>query len=87
MLYQILALLIWSSSLIVGKLTYSMMDPVLVVQVRLIIAMIIVMPLFLRRWKKIDKPIHRTKIYISLQCSHHDWVRTATRCICRAFLL
>ena len=53
MLYQILALLIWSSSLIVGKLTYSMMDPVLVVQVRLIIAMIIVMPLFLRRWKKI----------------------------------
>ncbi len=39
MLYQILALLIWSSSLIVGKLTYSMMDPVLVVQVRLIIAM------------------------------------------------
>ena len=32
MLYQILALLIWSSSLIVGKLTYSMMDPVLIVQ-------------------------------------------------------
>lgn len=107
MLYQILALLIWSSSLIVGKLTYSMMDPVLVVQVRLIIAMIIVMPLFLRRWKKIDKPmrkqlwwlaffnytavffiaIHRTKIYICVQCSHHDWARTAARCICRAFLL
>ena len=59
MLYQILALLIWSSSLIVGKLTYSMMDPVLVVQVRLIIAMIIVMPLFLRRWKKIDKPMRK----------------------------
>ncbi|EGT75853.1 MULTISPECIES: DMT family transporter [Haemophilus] len=59
MIYQILALLIWSSSLIVGKLTYSMMDPVLVVQVRLIIAMILVMPLFLRRWKKIDKPMRK----------------------------
>ena len=59
MLYQILALLIWSSSLIVGKLTYSMMDPVLVVQVRLIIAMIFVLPLFLRRWKKIDKPMRK----------------------------
>ena len=53
MLYQILALLIWSSSLIVGKLTYSMMDPVLVVQVRLIIAMIIVMPLFYVVGKKL----------------------------------
>lgn len=52
MLYQILALLIWSSSLIVGKLTYSMMDPVLVVQVRLIIAMIIVMPLFFTSLEK-----------------------------------
>lgn len=59
MLYQIIALLIWSSSLIVGKLTYSMMDPVLVVQSRLIIAMILVMPLFLRRWKRIDKPMRK----------------------------
>ena len=107
MLYQILALLIWSSSLIVGKLTYSMMDPVLVVQVRLIIAMIIVMPLFFTSleklinqcvnsfggWHSLTIPpyffiaIHRTKIYIRLQCSHHDWARTAARCICRAFLL
>lgn len=59
MLYQILALLIWSSSLIVGKMTYSMMDPALVVQARLIIAMICVLPLFLRRWKKIDKPMRK----------------------------
>lgn len=59
MLYQILALLIWSSSLIVGKMTYSMMDPVLVVQVRLIIAMIFVLPLFLRHWKKISPPLKK----------------------------
>ena len=65
MLYQILALLIWSSSLIVGKLTYSMMDPVLVVQVRLIIAMIFVLPLFLRRWKKIDKPMRKQLWWLS----------------------
>lgn len=59
MLYQIIALLLWSSSLIAAKFTYSMMDPVLVVQVRLIIAMIFVFPLFLRRWKKIDKPMRK----------------------------
>lgn len=59
MLYQILALLLWSSSLIAAKFTYSMMDPVLVVQVRLIIAMILVLPLFFRRWKKIDKPMRK----------------------------
>ncbi|OOF52846.1 DMT family transporter [Rodentibacter genomosp. 2] len=59
MIYQIIALLLWSSSLIAAKFTYSMMDPVLVVQVRLIIAMIFVFPLFLRRWKKIDKPMRK----------------------------
>ncbi|OOF37153.1 DMT family transporter [Rodentibacter heidelbergensis] len=59
MLYQIIALLLWSSSLIAAKFTYSMMDPVLVVQVRLIIAMIFVFPLFLRRWKKIDKGMRK----------------------------
>lgn len=59
MIYQIIALLIWSSSLIVGKMTYSMMDPVLVVQSRLIIAAIFVLPLFLRHWKKIDKSMRK----------------------------
>ncbi|MCQ9120508.1 transporter [Rodentibacter pneumotropicus] len=59
MIYQIIALLLWSSSLIAAKFTYSMMDPVLVVQVRLVIAMIVVFPLFLRRWKKIDKPTRK----------------------------
>ncbi|QPB43324.1 DMT family transporter [Rodentibacter haemolyticus] len=59
MIYQIIALLLWSSSLIAAKFTYSMMDPVLVVQTRLIIAMFLVIPLFLRRWKKIDKPLRK----------------------------
>ncbi|BFU61109.1 MULTISPECIES: DMT family transporter [Rodentibacter] len=59
MIYQIIALLLWSSSLIAAKFTYSMMDPVLVVQMRLIIAMFLVIPLFLRRWKKIDKPLRK----------------------------
>ncbi|OOF59961.1 DMT family transporter [Rodentibacter myodis] len=59
MIYQVIALLLWSSSLIAAKFTYSMMDPVLVVQARLFIAMILVMPLFLRRWKKINKPMRK----------------------------
>lgn len=59
MIYQIIALLLWSSSLIAAKFTYSMMDPVLVVQVRLIIAMFLVLPLFFRRWKRIEKPMRK----------------------------
>ncbi len=59
MIYQIIPLLIRGSSLIIGKLNYSMMDPVLVVQLRSIIAKIIVMPLFLSSWKKIDKPMRK----------------------------
>lgn len=59
MLYQILALLIWSSSLIAGKFTYTMLEPALMVQARLIIAMIFVLPLFMRRWKRVEKPMRK----------------------------
>lgn len=59
MIYQILALLIWSSSLIAAKFTYDMLDPVLMVQVRLLIALVFVLPLFMKRWKKIAKPMRK----------------------------
>ncbi|GJH43411.1 DMT family transporter [Pasteurella canis] len=55
MFYQILALCIWASSLVAGKYAFTMLDPVLTVQVRLIIISFLIFPLFLRHWKKVDK--------------------------------
>ncbi|MDO4430197.1 MAG: DMT family transporter [Lonepinella koalarum] len=59
MIYQILALFIWSSAFVAAKYTYEMLDPVLMVQIRLIMATILVFPLFLRHWKRIAKPIRK----------------------------
>ena len=42
MRYILIALFLWSSSFVAGKYTYSMLDPVLMVQMRLIIASFIV---------------------------------------------
>ena len=46
MVYQILALFIWSSAFVAVKYTFTMMDTILMIQVRLFMAAIIVMPLF-----------------------------------------
>ncbi|OOF70773.1 DMT family transporter [Rodentibacter caecimuris] len=59
MLYQVLALFIWSSAFIAAKYAYTMLDPVLMVQLRLTMVAIFILPLFLRRWKKIDKPMRK----------------------------
>lgn len=45
MFYQILALLIWSSSFIAAKFAYTMMDAVWMVQMRLLISMLVVLPM------------------------------------------
>ena len=55
MVYQILALFIWSSAFVAAKYTFTMMDTILMIQVRLLMAAIIVMPLFFRRWKGVSK--------------------------------
>ncbi|MGN6893492.1 DMT family transporter, partial [Neisseria sp. P0015.S009] len=44
MLYQILALLIWGSSFIAAKYSYEMLDPTLMVEARLLIAALMVLP-------------------------------------------
>ena len=44
MLFQILALFMWGSSFIAAKFSYAMLDPALMVQVRLLIAALIVLP-------------------------------------------
>ena len=59
MLYQILALFIWSSAFVAAKYTYTMLDPVLMVQLRLLIAALLVWPFFLRCWKQTDKPMRK----------------------------
>lgn len=57
MRYILIALFLWSSSFVSGKYTYSMLDPVLMVQMRLIIASFIVFPMFVRVWKRVPKTV------------------------------
>ncbi|MGC6342161.1 DMT family transporter [Bisgaard Taxon 45] len=57
MIYQIIALFIWASSFVAGKYAFTMLDPVLTVQARLIIITLLIFPLFLRHWKKVDKSL------------------------------
>ena len=45
MFYLIVALLMWSSSFVAAKYAYTMLDPALVVLLRLLIAAMIVLPL------------------------------------------
>ena len=59
MIYQILALFIWSSAFVAAKYTFTMMDTILMIQTRLFMAAIIVMPLFFRRWKGVSKPMRK----------------------------
>ena len=59
MIYQILALFIWSSSFVAAKYTFTMMDTILMIQARLLMAAIIVIPLFFRRWKGVSKPMRK----------------------------
>ncbi|MCP1773192.1 drug/metabolite transporter (DMT)-like permease [Neisseria perflava] len=55
MLYQILALIIWSSSFVAAKYAYTMMDAALMVQARLLIAALLVLPFCRRYLGKIPK--------------------------------
>ncbi|MDO5051099.1 MAG: hypothetical protein Q4D68_05105 [Moraxella equi] len=57
--YIIIALLIWSSSFTAGKFAYQMFDPALAIELRFMIASLIVLPFFLKTYKTIDKPIRK----------------------------
>ena len=72
MLYQIIALLIWSSSFVVSKSTFTMLSPVLLIQIRLLIAALIMLPSALRHWEKIPKK--SWKILIILSFCHYVMV-------------
>ena len=55
MFYQILALIIWSSSFIAAKYAYAVIDPALMVGVRLLIAALLVLPTCRRHIGKIPR--------------------------------
>lgn len=53
MIYLLLCIIIWASSFIVGKSATSELDPVLLVQIRLMIGALIVLPIFLPAYRRI----------------------------------
>ncbi|MBH5328060.1 DMT family transporter [Eikenella sp. S3360] len=55
MLYQIIAVLLWSSAFIAAKYTYTMMDPLMMLLFRLGIAALLVLPACLRHWRGIGR--------------------------------
>ena len=102
MRYILIALFLWSSSFVAGKYTYTMLDPVLMVQLRLLIATIIVLPMFMRVWKRIPKgvvvgiiklsgdlsiAIYWFKPHFGIQCFNDVRVRALLGGADRAFFL
>ncbi|OOS25580.1 DMT family transporter [Moraxella pluranimalium] len=53
MIYLLLCIIIWASSFIVGKSTTNELDPVILVQIRLVIGALIVLPIFLPAYRRI----------------------------------
>lgn len=65
MFYQIAALFIWSSSFVAAKFSYAMLDPALMVQVRLLIAALIVLPIARRHLGKIPRAQWQPLLWLS----------------------
>ncbi|MDD7568979.1 MAG: EamA family transporter [[Actinobacillus] rossii] len=53
MIYLIIAVAIWASAFIFGKVSYQMVDPALTVQLRLLIAMLFSLPFFVPAYRRI----------------------------------
>ena len=56
MMYSLLAIVIWASSFVAGKYSYTVADPVLTVQFRLVVAALIVAPAFGECYRAV--PVH-----------------------------
>lgn len=67
--YQIIALLLWSSSFIAAKYVYTMMDAAWLVQVRLLIAALLVLPVCRRHIGSIPKSAWKPLLVLALM--HH----------------
>ena len=66
MFYLIVALLMWSSSFVAAKYAYTMLDPALVVLLRLLIAAMIVLPLCRRHLGRVRKAQWKPLLWLSL---------------------
>lgn len=69
MFYQILALLIWSSSFVAAKYAYTMLDAAWMVQARLLIAALLVLPVCRRYWGRIPKQYWKPLLLLAFM--HH----------------
>ena len=65
MLYQIIALLLWSSAFIAAKYAYTMTDPLLMLLCRLLLAAILVLPAALRFGRGLEKRHWRPLLWLS----------------------
>ncbi|PJG85125.1 DMT family transporter [Conservatibacter flavescens] len=66
MIYALIALLIWSSSFVAGKISYSVADPVLIAQIRFILAGIMVFPFFLQAYRKVPMHLRRRIWFLAI---------------------
>ena len=65
MIYQILSLLIWGSSFIAAKYSYEMLDAALMVEARLLIAALMVLPSCYRHFGKIPRREWKPLLWIA----------------------
>ena len=65
MFYQILAMMIWSSAFIAAKFAEAMLDPILLVQFRLLIVAIILLPIGIPMFRKLPKSAWKPLIWLS----------------------
>ena len=66
MLHILIALFLWSSAFVAGKYTDDMLDPVVMVQCRLLIAALIVFPLFKKSWQRVPVKLRSQVVWLSL---------------------
>ena len=65
MFYQVLALIIWGSSFIAAKYSYEMLDAALMVEARLLIAALMVLPSCYRHFGKIPRREWKPLLWIA----------------------
>lgn len=65
MIYQIIALLIWSSAFVAAKQAYLMFDPFLTIQLRLIIAGLIMLPMAIKTFKTLPKSEYQNLLWLT----------------------
>ena len=65
MLYQIIALILWSSAFIAAKYTYTMTDPLLMLLCRLVLASLLVLPAALRFGRSLEKRYWRPLLWLT----------------------